>query len=484
MAIYSLGRLPTPGTGDSKALRVTTRKGLITHLNLTSLPRALHETMHPQSPTRREPSSTHYAGHSISHDTATPSRTTRPSMARPQNRKRQRAVFESNVEGQEQVPPAALLRKRQIGSDTDDSDTDDSDTDDSDTDDSEHQLKRARLTRKNLALFTKASASAPPESTDGSKTTSTTTSGFAIQARQNGMLDPISSKLPTNLEDKRERYARSRDTASPPESAYKRYVNRVAKAPDEATMVFEVGGELLKEYDDEGYTRAFNQAFTGFPKDVGLNNGLSAPQPDFVEGLEMEEYRPFPVDKHVDGAVLYKDNPHSMTLPHLAGEWKGPGKDMGEARLQSAYGAAALVYGRGQALSYLGKSDPPGHAEVTTFATDGTNLNIYAHYAVPSEDGTLEYHQYPIKSTNLIDSHQGFKEGRRFLRNTQDHAREQSYDLKDQLKEHWKQHRGGFYPIVEGALPVADGTSGRSTQMRTKLATGDGRSEDGGGGCL
>lgn len=50
---------------------------------------------------------------------------------------------------------------------------------------------------------------------------------------------------------------------------------------------------MLKEYDDEGYNRVLNQAFTGFLKDVGFNNGLSAPQPDFVEGLEMQEYRPF-----------------------------------------------------------------------------------------------------------------------------------------------------------------------------------------------
>jgi hypothetical protein len=34
----------------------------------------------------------------------------------------------------------------------------------------------------------------------------------------------------------------------------------------------------------------FDQAFTGFPKNAGFNNGLSAPQPGFVEGLEMEEY--------------------------------------------------------------------------------------------------------------------------------------------------------------------------------------------------
>ncbi|KAF3768237.1 hypothetical protein M406DRAFT_240996, partial [Cryphonectria parasitica EP155] len=292
--------------------------------------------------------------------------------------------------------------------------------------DNEPQLKRARLTRTNLALFDKmvkdfnpsarhSAGSALGKSTvvSSSRTMSTTMSGFALQAEKNGILDPSSSKPPANLHNIHERYDRSRRTASPTESAYEDYINRVERAVNETTMIYEVGGKLLKEYPDKRYTRAFNQAFTDFPKDVGFNNCLSAPQPDFIEGLEAREYRPMPVDEHISGAVLYKDNPRSITLPHLAGEWKGRGKDMDEARLQSAFDGAALVYSRNQALSYIGKSDPPGHAEITTFTTDGTTLNLFAHFAAPSKDGILEYHQFRIKSTNLIDTHQGHKNGRR-----------------------------------------------------------------------
>ncbi|KAK0621404.1 hypothetical protein B0T17DRAFT_508754 [Bombardia bombarda] len=349
---------------------------------------------------------------------------------------------EPNVEGQEHVPPVTRLRKRQI---------------DSEGDDDEHELKRARLTRNNLALFNKMGrkkGSAPPDSAGDSssiKTTSITSSGFAILARKNGILNPSSSKPPENLGAIRERYAQPRETASPTESAYGDYVDTVDRACNEATMVVEVSGQLLKKYPRGGYTRAFNQAFTAFPNDVGFNNGLSAPQPDFVEGPEMQDYLPFPVDEYVGGAVLYKENPRSVTLAHLAGEWKGPGKDMENARLQSAYDGAALVYARNQALSYVGKTDPPGHAEVTTFTTDGTTINTYAHYTTRSEDGTLEYHQYPVRSTTLVDSHQGLKDGRRGLRNEQDHARQQSYALKDQLKGHWKQRRGAHQPVAEGA---------------------------------
>ncbi|KAF3061174.1 hypothetical protein GL218_03755 [Daldinia childiae] len=297
----------------------------------------------------------------------------------------------------------------------------------------------------------------------------TQASGFAIQAYNNGILDPLSSNPPTNIEDIRTRYAQSRGTASPIKSMYEDYVDTVGRARNEATMVFEVGWQLLKNYPREGYNRVFNQAFTGFPKDAGFNSGLSAPQPDFIEGLEMPEYRPFPVDEHVKGAVLYKGDPCSLTLPHIAGEWKGREKDMEEARLQSAYDEATLVYARNEALKLVGEPNLPSCAEATTFTTDGTTLNLFAHYATPSEDGTLEYHQYPIKSTSLIDSHQGLKDGRIGLRNEQDYARKQSYAVRDQLKEHWKQRSSALHPIVEEAsAPIADSTFGDTNADDTK----------------
>ncbi|TPX14916.1 uncharacterized protein E0L32_005025 [Thyridium curvatum] len=323
-----------------------------------------------------------------------------------------------------------------------------------DDNDAEPRTKRARLTRKNLAHFNKMGrkkTSDPSDDSGSTKTLSTTASGFGTQARKNGILDPISSKPPTNLEDIRERLARSRQTASPPESVYRQYARTVATAHSEATMVVKAGGKLLKEYDDDGYHQEFNQAFIGYPKDAGFNNRLSAPQPDFIEGLEMEEFQPFPVDD-VSGAVLYKDDRRSVTLPHIAGEWKGRGKDMEEAALQSSYDGAALVYARNQALAYQGKSDPPGHANVTTFTTNGTLLNLYAHYAAPSaeDEDTLEYHQYPISTTDIKGTYQGHKNGRKELRNAQDYAKQQSYAMRDELKEHWKQNRNKLPPVAEG----------------------------------
>jgi hypothetical protein len=147
---------------------------------------------------------------------------------------------------EEQVPQITQTRKRQIDSDSD----------------HEPVVKRIQLTRENLALFDKMGKKKVTDSTDESgstKNTSTTMSCFAIKAYKNGMVLPLSSKPPTNLKARRERGAESRGTASPTESEHGHYVDRVGNAGNKATIVFEVGRKLLKEYNDKGYTRAFNR---------------------------------------------------------------------------------------------------------------------------------------------------------------------------------------------------------------------------------
>ncbi|KAK4179447.1 hypothetical protein QBC36DRAFT_385112 [Triangularia setosa] len=248
----------------------------------------------------------------------------------------------------------------------------------SDSNGNKHQPKRAQLTGENLALFDKMARKKTQYGVVESlsaRAVSSTSSGFADQAHKNGILHPLHSKPPTNHDEVRERHARSCATASSLEFEYKRYANNVGKAPHEATMVFRFGATLLKEYDDEGYNRVFNQPFTGFPK----------------EGLEEHEYAPFPVEEHVNGAVLHKDNP----FPQHCHPWPG------------------------------------SHAEVTTFTTDGTNTNLYAHYAAA----------YQYASANGP-------------RDQQDHAREQPYTLKERLKEHWKQSHNCNSIAQDVQLPV------------------------------
>ncbi|CAK7223161.1 hypothetical protein SCUCBS95973_005084 [Sporothrix curviconia] len=174
--------------------------------------------------------------------------------------------------------------------------------------DAEPLIKRARPTRKNLALLDNMGKKKTPDPTDDSKSaksTLTTTTGFADKAYKNGTLRPLHSRPPVNLDDIDRRHAASRATASPPQSVYKAYSNRVGKAGNEATVVVETSGKLLKEYDDDGYNRAFNRAFINITLNSGYNDGLLTPQPDFVEGLEKQEFRPFKVAEYIPGAAFY-----------------------------------------------------------------------------------------------------------------------------------------------------------------------------------
>ena len=294
----------------------------------------------------------------------------------------------------------------------------------------------------------------------------TTDTGFHGAAFDNGILDPSSSKSPTNLKSCQEHINRGRDTASPSESEYEKFVHKIQTACNKQTVVLQTS-QLLKEYDkaDMRYSKVYNQVFNAFPKNIGFNNRLSAPQPDMVEGLEMPEFDPFPVRQQLDRAAVPTPSPHTITLPHLAGEWKGPGKDMRLAQTQAAYDGACMVYSRNKALSFLNNPDPAGYAHVQTFTTDGTILNTFAHYSSESQ-GQVKYHQCLTSSSVLILSYEDFKTGRRRLRNLQDNAKETSEKLRDELKKRWSaNHRSSVAPSVPAK--TADVTDKDSNNLPT-----------------
>ncbi|TVY90852.1 hypothetical protein LAWI1_G005641, partial [Lachnellula willkommii] len=350
----------------------------------------------------------------------------------------------------------------------------------------ERPLKRARLTQRNLKAFENMGGqrrkSAGKKSTGRSSSTTTTTDedlgpqlhqpksrtsnsetkstrskqsisttdpGFQDAAFDNGILNPENSKPHTNLKKSKVQINRTRDTVSPSESEYEKFAHKIRTAPNEQTVLLQTSS-LLKEYgtDDSRYSKVYNQAFIAFPKNVSFNTGLSAAQPDMVEGLEMPEFDPFPVRQQLGGAAVPTSGTNAITLPHLAGEWKGPGKDMILAQTQAAYDGACMVYGRNEALSFLNSPDQAGHAFVSTFTTDGTTLNTFAHYSSESQ-GQVKYHQYPTSGSFLISSHEDFKTSRRRLRNLQDDAKEASEKLRDELNEKWSaNHRSPVSPNV------------------------------------
>lgn len=133
----------------------------------------------------------------------------------------------------EQISPAILLWQQHFNSDENCNVEANTNANDN-TNKIEHD--QAQLTRRNLALFNKmtteegtrdALESALLESTGQTtttkmKSTSTTRSGFAIAAYQNGILPPNQSKPPMNLNERHKRASSSRGTASPTVSEYEK----------------------------------------------------------------------------------------------------------------------------------------------------------------------------------------------------------------------------------------------------------------------
>ncbi|KAI1125899.1 hypothetical protein F5Y10DRAFT_267673 [Nemania abortiva] len=338
------------------------------------------------------------------------------------------------------------------------------------------QLKRARLTRKNLTLFTSGtgatsvSESPTSDKVDMEETTSTTLSGFVSKAIQNGIVFD-QKEPPVNLDEILSRCLRRRRSIPAADSDFEVYRDKVKYSTNESTIVADTSWMLLKQYPKNGsgneerdadkandaeeeeaeeeeennanrsnglpYLRAFNQKLMGLPKDAGLDNGLGLLQPGFIEGLNSWEFHPVPIHS-IRGAVLCPGWKFSIALPHIAGEWKRRMGNIEEAEVRSAYDGAALVFARTEALKYLGELDPPRHARVITFTSNGTNLHLFAHYASVTRDKKLEYHQHLIASQDLTTSYDGFEAGRRMLRNAQDYAKRQSEILKNRLRNHTK----------------------------------------------
>ena len=317
--------------------------------------------------------------------------------------------------------------------------------------------KSSHSSRSEAAL----QASAPSESSSkisdaSTKTISSTDSRFPAHISRNGILQPPNSERPVNVDHQQERLDRARETASPTESEYQLTAYKIQTSENEQTVLLETS-TLLKGYE-RGYRRVYNQPFNDFPKNVGFNNGLSPAQPDMVEGLDLTRFDLFPIrEESLLGAAVPSAGPNAMTLPHLAGEWKGPGKDMNLARHQAAYDGASMVYARNEACSFLGSPDPVDHAYVQTFTTDGATLNTFTHFSTESQ-GQVKYHQYPTSSSFLISSYEDFKKSRRRLRNLQDVAKETSEKLRDKLNGKWlANHRSPVAPSVPAK--TADSTS-------------------------
>ena len=326
--------------------------------------------------------------------------------------------------------------------------------------------KRARLTAWNLKIYEKMrkgrknasarsfQATGPDLSSSHSdapskysfttnasiKTVSSSDSRFPNLLSRNGILEQPNSKRPSNYKEICNQLDKARETASPTESEFEATAYKIQTAENEQTVLLE-SSALLKRYP-RGYRRVFDQPFNDFPRDAGFNDGLSPAQPDMLEGLDIATFSPIIVRQELHSAAVPSLGANAITLPHLAGEWKGPGKDLSVARHQAAYDGASMVHARNEACTYLRTPDPADQASVHTFTTDGAILNTYAHFST-NESGQIKHQPYPTSSSFLTSSYSDFRRSRRRLRNLQDCAWKNSHKLRDDLLKEWSRRQNG-----------------------------------------
>ncbi|KAK5987173.1 hypothetical protein PT974_11291 [Cladobotryum mycophilum] len=251
---------------------------------------------------------------------------------------------------------------------------------------------------------------------------------FPFKLYQNGVLGPVHSKPPSNLKDL-EKVLKCK----PPE--YTCYKKNLSAAKNPETLVWEILWLMWRFPTSPEYRTATCRDFDMIPLRAPFNAGLSVPCPDFVQGIEVHEFDSVRIE-YIPGAVLFKNHTQSIALAHIAGEFYGISQSQETAQIHNAHAGAALVYARNHALEHIAYPDNEGESFIFTFTTDGATINFFAHYATKSDDGAVQYHQYPITSTNLGTSYTEFKKGWTQLHNCQQHAYDISHELKSLLHTH------------------------------------------------
>ena len=162
------------------------------------------------------------------------------------------------------------------------------------------------------------------DSSSSTKMVSTSDLRFQEIAANNGILVPMDSTQPSNFDEIYKYLNRPRESASPSPDEYNEYRWKVVTADNEDTVKQAVLAQL-KDYKDGSYRTAYNQQFTEYPANVRFNNGLSATKPDLVQGINLQGFKPCLVREKLGGSTVPTSNKYSITLAHLAGEFKRPG---------------------------------------------------------------------------------------------------------------------------------------------------------------
>lgn len=314
--------------------------------------------------------------------------------------------------------------------------------------------KMGRLKKSDNGSKGTPSSSDPSDKTDGTaRSVSTTDPKFPRLVRQNGVLDKVESAKSSNFATAKACFGRARESPSPTVEQFEKFQQKVMVSENEREIELAML-PMLKEYEDANYNSVWNQQFNEFPRNIGFNDGLSAPKPDFVEGYLEKSFGPYRVKDRLGGSAVPTGARYPAALAHLAGEFKKSGGDLVLASQQAAYDAACLVFGRNNAATSIGEADAANTAHVGSFYTDGNQLAISIHYSAKDSSGETVYHQNRVYSGVIGDDHESFRTGWRHLRNAQDWSRENARKLRDGLIAQASQPPKGAEEDEDGSTPA------------------------------
>jgi len=285
---------------------------------------------------------------------------------------------------------------------------------------------------------TKASAS-------NAKSISSTSSGFRIQLFTNQVFEARrSDKIPVNLKELERCLDCDRQSVSPDDEDALENLIELDQAVNEATLrhsVMQAVRKRIRVREPTGerlvYSNVYDQSFARLPKDVGFNNGLSAPQPDLASGFRWEAFKFNNVLAGIPGVIPHSDM-NGISLPHLFGEFKRPGGDRVEGIAQAAYDGAYGVWARTQVLKEMQVCEVECAAHVFSFFTDGSFYAIYAHF----QEGKKYYQYALVDQESLKQSPDSFRVMYQRLRNLQEMAYAEADALRLQIAK-WQDQQPG-----------------------------------------
>lgn len=298
------------------------------------------------------------------------------------------------------------------------------------------------------------SKAGPKNTSSGSRRSSSTTTTdkeFGPQLHKNGIRFGDYQVIEANdSETVKEYLNRRRNSNSPDEEDYERFIQMVKYGHNELTVqsnAWQLLSGPSSRYQISGYGAEYNVQWSEV--ESPLTYGISDARPDISEAYRVAQY---PADAIDTLGSSLAPTQYSAAMPLFCAEWKGPGGAMDCADKQAAYDGALMVEAAYEAHKYTGKAKGEffSNTQALTVALNGETIQITGNHVTEKRSRT-EYHNYRLVMDRPLASFEHFKETCKHIRNAQDWARERATRTKASLtacSEHMENERSHLPKVI------------------------------------